>query len=127
MAILTDDMKQLIKEQRLAYVATATKDGIPHVSAKGSIRVVDDNTLAFACIWSQKTIANLEANPNVAIAFADVKTPKGFQIKGKAVLEKSGTLFDEMSDMLAKLNFPKPKCVARVTVTDIYPWPPAKA
>ena len=126
MAVLTDDMKQLIKEQRAAYVATATKDGIPNVSIKGSIQVIGEDTLAFACIWSDHTIKNLEANPNVAIAVSDTKA-KSLQIKGKAVLEKSGALYDSMSEALAKMKFPKPKCVAKITVTEAYLWPPAKA
>ena len=127
MGILTDEMKQLINEQRLAYVATADKDGVPNVSAKGSIRVIDDDTLAFACIWSKKTIKNLEVNPQLAIAFADAKTPKGLQLKGKAVLETSGALFEEMSETLTKMKFPKPKCVATVTVAEAYQWPPVQA
>ena len=109
MTVLTEEINQLIKEQRLVYVATSTKDGNPNVSAKGSIQVVDDETLAFACIWSEKTLKNLETNPEIAVALADAKAPKGFQLKGKAVTEKSGALFDQMSEAMAKMKLPKPR------------------
>ena len=102
------------------FVATASKDGVPNVSAKGSIQVIDDDTLAFACIQSQKTMKNLEANPQIAVAMADAKEGKGFQFKGKASLETSGTLFDKMGEMLAKMKMPTPKCVVRITVTETF-------
>jgi len=127
MAILTDEVKQLLKEQGIAFVATTSKDGIPNVSVKGSIQVIDDDTLAFACIWSEKTMRNLEDNPQIAIALADTKALKGFQVKGKAVLENSGPLFDRLSESLAKMKLPPPKSIAKIAVTELYQWPPARA
>ena len=58
-------MKNLVNQVRLCYAATASKDGMPNVSPKGSIMVVDDNTLAFACMMSPKTISNLKKNSNL--------------------------------------------------------------
>ena len=127
MTILNNEIKQLIKDKQHAYIATASKDGIPNVSVKGSIRIIDDDTIAFACIWSDKTIKNLETNPQIAIALADAKAAKGIQLKGKATLEKSGALFDQMKETLAKMQLPEPKCVARININEIYQWPPAKS
>ena len=39
MAILTDDMKRLIREQRLGFYATVCEDGSPNLSPKGTTYV----------------------------------------------------------------------------------------
>ena len=45
--MLTPDMKRIIEEQRLGFVATASLDGTPNVSPKGTFAVLDDQTIAF--------------------------------------------------------------------------------
>ncbi len=114
----------MVAGSHLSYVATSSKEGVCNVSPKGSIRVVDDNTLAFACIWSEKTIRNLGENPNIAVGVLDTTGRKGFQAKGTATLESSGPLFEEMSAGIAKMKLPKPKSIARLTISEVYPIPP---
>ena len=121
--MLTQDMKNLINQVRLCYAATASKDGMPNVSPKGSIMVVDDNTLAFACMMSPKTVSNLKENPKIAVAVVDAQARKGFQFKGKAVLETSGKLFDQMSARIAEMKLPPLQCIAKITVSEISPIP----
>ncbi len=87
------------------------------------MRVVDDNTLAFACIWLGKTTHNLEENSHIAVAVLDTTGRKGFQAKGTATLESSGSLFDEMAAEIAKTKLPRIKYIARITVTEVYPIP----
>ena len=97
MAKLTEEAKQLIGELRPGLVATASKDGKPNLSAKGSFRVADDEHVAFADILSPRTTANLKENPQISImAFSDVPR-KGIRIWGKAEVLNSGELFDAMS------------------------------
>jgi hypothetical protein len=50
MGILTDDMKRIVREQRLGYVATVCPDGTPNLSPKGTTAVWDDDHLMFADI-----------------------------------------------------------------------------
>ena len=38
MAMLTEDMKRVGREQRLGYVATVCPDGTPNLSPKGQLR-----------------------------------------------------------------------------------------
>ena len=47
---LTDDMKRVVLEQRLGFVATVCSDGTPNVSPKGTTTVWDDRHLVFADI-----------------------------------------------------------------------------
>jgi len=121
--VLTEEMKNLVSQVRLCYAATASKDGMPNVSPKGSIMVVDDNTLAFACMMSPKTVSNLKENPKIAVSVVDTQARKGFQFKGKAVLETSGKLFDQMSARVAGMKLPPLQCIAKITVSEISPIP----
>jgi hypothetical protein len=50
--MLTLDMKRLIEEQRLGFVATAAPDGTPNVSPKGTFVALDDRNIAFGKIRS---------------------------------------------------------------------------
>lgn len=121
--MLTEEMKNLISQVRLCYAATASKDGMPNVSPKGSIMVVDDKTLAFACMMSPKTVSNLKENPKIAVAVVDAQARKGFQFKGKAVLETSGKIFEQMSARVAGMKLPPLQCVVRIAVSEVIPIP----
>ncbi len=60
MGLLTNEIKSLIEQQKLGYVATVSPDNTPNLSPKGTISVWDDEHLVFADIKSPKTMANLE-------------------------------------------------------------------
>jgi predicted pyridoxine 5'-phosphate oxidase superfamily flavin-nucleotide-binding protein len=92
--ILTDDMRRLIAEQRLCYVATADADGAPNLSAKGTLVVWDANMLAFADIRSPRTVANLRVNPRIEINVVDPITRKGYRFKGAAEVHIDGPVFE---------------------------------
>jgi hypothetical protein len=106
---LTQHMKQVLKQQPVILVATSDGLGQPNVSAKGALKVVDDDKLAFAILFSLKTRANLHANPNVAVAAVDPQTYEGYQFKGWAELIDQGPLFEEIATLLARgSNGPQP-------------------
>lgn len=96
MAILTEDMQRVVREQRLGYVATVCPDGTPNLSPKGTTRVWDDDHLVFADIRSPRTIANLKQNPAIEINVVDWFTRKGYRFKGIATVIETGPRFDEL-------------------------------
>ncbi len=96
MGILSEEMKEAVRAQRLGYVATVCADGTPGVSPKGSTTVWDDDHLVFADIRSPATVENLRHNPAVEIAVVDPAARKGFRFKGKARVLTEGPLFDEI-------------------------------
>ena len=65
MGVITADMRRLVEEQQLGFVATVCPDGTPNLSPKGATAVLDDDHLVFADLRSPRTIANLRANPAV--------------------------------------------------------------
>jgi hypothetical protein len=97
MGILTDDMKRVISEQRLGFVATVDADGTPNLSPKGTMTVLDDDTILFSNLRSPQTRRNLEANPAVEINFVDPIARKGYRFKGTATYVPRGEDgFDEL-------------------------------
>ena len=93
-AILTEDMKRLIDEQRLGFFATVCADGSPNLSPKGTIAVWDDNHLAFGNIRSPGTLENLRLNPAIEVNVVDPFTRKGYRFKGVASVLDAGPPYE---------------------------------
>ena len=117
MGKLPEKVKETIAEIRPGIIATASKDGKPNVSAKGSFRVLDDDHVVFADISSPRTIANLRENPNVSILIVHPKSMRGCRIWGKGEILDSGELFEQMSKEFAERNL-KVSHVVKITVEE---------
>ena len=95
--MLTRDMKRIIEEQRLGFVATADLDGTPNVSPKGTFIVLNDQAIAFGEIRSPGTMRNLRANPRIEVNFIDPFVRKGYRFAGTAtVVERGDSTFDAL-------------------------------
>jgi predicted pyridoxine 5'-phosphate oxidase superfamily flavin-nucleotide-binding protein len=107
---------------KMGWVATATREGVPNVTPKGTVRVLDDQHVIFADLFSLKTRQNLDQNPKVAVTVIDPSTHKGYQIKGSAELISSGPLYEQMAAELKRSSatLPPPKYVVKITVESVY-------
>jgi len=107
---------------KMAWVATATNEGVPNVTPKGTVRVMDDQHVIFADLFSLKTRQNLEQNPRVAVTVIDGATHKGYQIKGTAELISSGPLYDQMAAQLKESSpsLPSLKYVVKIAVESVF-------
>ena len=98
MGILTEDMKRVVSEQRLGFVATVCPDGTPNLSPKGTTAVWDDDHIVFADIRSPGTVSNLRRNPSAEINVVDPIVRKGYRFKGVASVVTEGALFERILD-----------------------------
>jgi uncharacterized protein len=98
--MLTADMKQMVSGLRLCYVATVTPEGKPNLSPKGSLKVMDDEHLAFADIMSPGTMRNLRQNPYIELNLVDPFLRRGYRFKGVCELYREGPIFDEVANEL---------------------------
>ena len=96
MGILTTEIKEFVKQQKLGFVATVCPDGTPNLSPKGTTTVWDDDHLVFADIHSPGTVENLLLNPAIEINMVDVFTRKGYRFKGVGKVLSEGSLFEEV-------------------------------
>jgi predicted pyridoxine 5'-phosphate oxidase superfamily flavin-nucleotide-binding protein len=99
MGILTEDMKRVVCEQRLGYIATVCPDGTPNLSPKGTTAVWDDDHLMFADIRSPQSIKNIEHNPSVEVNVVDPLVRKGYRFKGRGVVHSSDEVFQRACQM----------------------------
>ena len=101
MTRLSDEAKQFIQLTHPGMVATASKNGMPNVSPKGSFQVLDDEHVAFANIHSPRSMANIAENPQVSAIVFDPATRHGCRIWGKAEVLSSGELLERINASLA--------------------------
>ena len=120
--MLTPDMKRVIEEQRLGFVATAAADGTPNVSPKGTFVVLDDETIGFGEIRSPGTVRNLRANPRVEVNFVDPFVRKGYRFAGTAiVVERGNGAFDPLLGHFHGPLAPRMRAIVTITVTKALP------
>jgi uncharacterized protein len=92
--VLDDDMRRVVNEQRLGYVASVCPDGTPNLSPKGTVAVWDDEHLVFAHLHSARTVANIEAgNGVVEVNVVDPIRRKGYRFKGPATVHRDGQTY----------------------------------
>ncbi len=91
MAVLSADMKRIVTEQKLGFVASVCADGSPNLSPKGTFLVLDDGHIMFGEIRSPGTVKNLATTPVVEVNFVDTFARKGFRAKGPARYVAAGS------------------------------------
>ncbi len=124
MGMLTDDMKRIVNEQRLGFVATVDADGTPSLSPKGTMVVLDDDHIAFGEIRSPNTIRNLRERPAVEVNFVDPTARKGYRFKGTAEIVARGepgfdslfAAFERWGDLSGRI-----RAVVRIDVEQALP------
>jgi hypothetical protein len=108
MAQMTERMQELFNTVRTVILSTATADGTPNAVPVGAKKIIDGETILISDQYFNKTLANLKANPQVAVTFWEGH--EGYQLKGNVSIETSGQRFEETSrwiqELSAKVGFP---------------------
>jgi hypothetical protein len=92
----TSDMRRVIAEQVLAYVATVCPDNTPNLAAQGTLGVYDECHLIFADLKSPQTVSNLRLNPAIEINVVDPFLRCGYRFKGRGEVFHSGIAFERL-------------------------------
>lgn len=119
MAVLTDEVKKVLQDTDMWVLATADKNGIPNAVPVNFVEILSDSKIMLVDILMNKTRANLEDNPNVAVTVWHEHD--GYQIKGKAYVETSGPNFESgVAQVKKEKPFLDPKGVVIVDISEIY-------
>lgn len=119
MGILNDDMKRVVAEQRLGFVATVNKDGTPNLSPKGTMMVCNDDSIMFAEIRSPQTVRNLKRNTAAEINFVDSISREDYRFKNRLrLVSPSDDEYEELSERSASWG-PLTERVKAVVILDI--------
>ena len=113
---LTDDMKRVVLQQRLGFVATVSREGRPNLSPKGTTTVFDDEHLMFADIASPTTVENLLTAPFVEINVVDPIKRKGYRFKGRGSVHSGGDVFERGVAVLEELGYTTDRSTIRSIV-----------
>ena len=123
MAKMTERMKSLFEKVSAVTLATATEDGYPNAVPVGAKKILDDETILISDQFLNKTLANLKANPRVAVTFWEGH--EGYQLKGSVTIETSGKRFEDtaawIEELGNKVGFPlKSKGAVIFRIEEIY-------
>ena len=123
MAMLTAEIKAVI-EATTPLVATCGGFGFPNITPKGSLRVLDDETLVFSELSGGKTYHNLRDRPTLSVLVLDLEHQAGYQIKGNATFVTAGELFDAAVREAEASGGRLPRAVVKIDVVEVWSiWP----
>jgi predicted pyridoxine 5'-phosphate oxidase superfamily flavin-nucleotide-binding protein len=133
MAKMPKEVMDMLKDPQSSKVL-ATCDDAAKLNAvpKGTLTAIDDETLAFADIFGDKTNVNLKATHQAAVAvFSMALPPVGYQLKGTFQgFQTSGALFDTFAQQVKQLLDLDIRAVGTIKVDEVYaagvPKPGAK-
>jgi uncharacterized protein len=78
------DALALAGRLRHVFVATADAAGRPHLAAAGALTSAGENRVAVGAWFCPGTLANLAANPRLAVVVWDAEADVGHQLVGEA-------------------------------------------
>ena len=79
-----------------SYVGTASRDGRPQISMRGSLSVYDSETLAFWERSRRSSLENVNENPQVVIFYRNSDKRINWRFHGTAALHESGEVRDRV-------------------------------
>ena len=123
MAQMTERMKELFDKVPTVVLSTVSEDGTPNAVPVGAKKIIDDETILLSDQFFSKTLANMKANPRVAVTFWEES--EGYQLKGFVTIETSGQRFEDTARWIEKrseeIGFPvKSKGAVILQIEEIY-------
>lgn len=122
MAKMTREVMEVVNDPGSAKVL-ATAGTVLEINAvpKGSLRAIDEERLAFADIFGDKTNKNLEVNTKVSALAFKTSPVAGYQIKGTFLgFQTSGQLFDRFAKEIKERIKLDIKAVGTIRVEEVY-------
>ena len=94
MAKMPKECQELVNNAYAAAFATCTDD-VPNVVPVSMKQAWDDETVMVSDQYLNKSLANLRANPHVALSVWDEEG--GFQVKGTVTYEDEGPRYEQVA------------------------------
>lgn len=116
----TEDMRELIgsaMDDRLyCTVGTASKDGVPNISLKGSVAIYDGETLSYWERTKRSALDNVSENPNIVIFYRNPGKRINWRFHGKAAIYESGGIRDKVKSITPQAELDRDPELAGVAV-----------
>ena len=92
MAVMSAEVQKLFKEVKDVVFSTASLDAQPNTCIVGMKAIIDDETIYLSDQFFKKTLANVQANPKVAVVFWEGS--EAYEIHGTARYVNEGEEFE---------------------------------
>ncbi|WP_266065045.1 pyridoxamine 5'-phosphate oxidase family protein [Brucella intermedia] len=119
MNTLDETMKTFLAKQ-LPIQATVSKDGLPDIGPKRSLRVFDDRTLIYNENTGGQTLQNIRDGSKMAIAVIDREALDGYRFVGRPEIFCDGGPYDTALAFAETAGMKPPKCAVLVHIEEIY-------
>ena len=123
MAKMSKEVMEVFNDPSSAKVLATAGSTALEVNAvpKGSLRAVNEDTIAFADIFGDKTNKNLQLNKKVSALAFKTSPVAGYQVKGTFLgYQTSGELFEGFAKMVKeKINLDI-RAVGTIRVDEVY-------
>jgi predicted pyridoxine 5'-phosphate oxidase superfamily flavin-nucleotide-binding protein len=123
-----DVLRMIIKSKDIVLVASVSPKGIPNVSPRYVLGILDNEKLLFADAYENKTFHNVTAWPKVSVAIFDKDAESGgYQLKGEVVDVTDPHLIERAEAKLKQFGINlKPKKVWTLDVKEVYSLEPSE-
>ena len=100
MIAITGEMRELIDaalaDRVPCFIGTASKDGLPLISVRGSVMVYDDETLAYWERSKRGSLDNGSQNPHVVVFYRDPEKRINWRFHCTATVHETGPIREEV-------------------------------
>jgi len=103
---ITEEMQRLINDNLAdgcpCILATASPSGEPGVSFRGSMMVLDEQSLAYWDRTQRAGLEHVEANPKVVMMYRNPKERRSWKFHGEAKVYKEGPIRERVMARVVK-------------------------
>lgn len=99
---MTERMRALFDKVSTVVLSTATPDGVPNAVPVGAKKIIDDETILISDQFFNKTLENMNVNPQVAVTFWEGH--EGYQFKGRVAIETSGKRYEDTAEWIHQIS-----------------------
>ena len=103
---LTDVMRQLINRARAddtpCIMATSSIEGVPNAGFRGTMIVLDKESMAYRERGPLSAVLQLEENPKVIVLYRNPSQNVGWKFRCTASIHRDGPVFQRIMDQLVE-------------------------
>ena len=118
MNTLDETMKAFLGKQ-LPIQATVSKDGLPDIGPKRSLRVYDDTTLIYNENTGGQTLQNIRDGSKIAVAVIDREALDGYRFVGRPEIFGEGAPYDNALAFAETAGMKPPIYAVLIHIEDI--------
>jgi len=104
MVHINDEMRAVFETIKVFSVATAAADGTPNVAPIAFVQLAGEDEIWVGDNYMKKTLANVRANPRMAIYAWDPESKRCFQVKGAVEVRTEGPEYEQMKAKMKAKN-----------------------